>query len=73
MEDEELIFQVIEEQRALVDAATGKTREARRFAERRDRALDGAGAYEVEDTAPEPESGRNVLKDHPGFEVEEWS
>lgn len=73
LEDEELIFQVIEEQRALVDAASGKTREARRFAERRDRALDGAGAYEVEDTQTEPESGRNVLKDHPGFEVEEWS
>ena len=73
LEDEELIFQVIEEQRALVDAASGKTREARRFAERRDRALDGAGAYEVEDTAPEPETSRNALKDHPGFEVEEWS
>ncbi|WP_054006408.1 Mu transposase C-terminal domain-containing protein [Cypionkella psychrotolerans] len=39
LEDENLIFAVIEEQRALVDVAAGKTREARRFAERRDRAL----------------------------------
>lgn len=73
LEDEELIFQVIEEQRALVDAASGRTRAARRSAERRDRALDGAETYEDEDIASEPESGRNVLKDHPGFEVEEWS
>ena len=73
LEDEELIFQVIEEQRALVDAASGRTREARRSAERRDRALDGAGYYEIEDTAPEPEESENALKNHPGFEVEEWS
>ena len=54
LEDEELIFQVIEEQGALVDAASGRTREARRLAERRDRALDTTGAFEDEDTAPEP-------------------
>lgn len=73
LEDEELIFAVIEEQRALVDAATSRTREARRFSERRDRALDGAGAYEAEDADLEPEESVNVLRDHPGFEVEEWS
>ncbi|GAW37408.1 transposon Tn7 transposition protein TnsB [Roseovarius sp. A-2] len=73
LEDEDLIFQVIEEQRALVDAASGKTREARRSAERRDRALDGAGKYEIEEVASEPEKSENALKNHPGFEVEEWS
>ena len=73
LEDEDLIFAVIEEQRALVDAASSRTREARRFLERRDRALDGAGAYEAEDAVPEPEESENVLRDHPGFEVEEWS
>ncbi len=73
LEDEDLIFAVIEEQRALVDAASSRTREARRFSERRDRALDGVGAYEAEDADPEPNESENVLRDHPGFEVEEWS
>jgi len=73
LEDEGLIFAVIEEQRALVDAASSRTREARRFSERRDRALDGVGAYEAEDADPEPKESENVLRDHPGFEVEEWS
>jgi putative transposase len=73
LEDEDLIFQVIEEQRALVEVASGRTREARRMAERRDRAFDGAGANEIEDGDPEPEADESALKDHPGFEVEEWS
>lgn len=73
LEDEDLIFGVIEEQRALVDAATSRTREARRFSERRDRALDGVRVYEVEDADLEPAKTENVLRDHPGFEVEEWS
>ncbi|MDD9727598.1 transposase family protein [Roseovarius sp. SK2] len=73
LEDEALIFAVIEEQRALVDAASSRTREARRFSERRDRALDGVGAYEAVDAGPEPKESENVLRDHPGFEVEEWS
>ncbi|WP_104018126.1 Mu transposase C-terminal domain-containing protein [Roseovarius nitratireducens] len=73
LEDEDLIFAVIEEQRALVDAASTRTREARRFSERRDRALDGVGAYEAEDADPRPEENENVLRNHPGFEVEEWS
>ena len=72
LEDEQLIFQVIEEQRALVDAAAGETREARRVAERRDRALDGARTYAVEEMDPESKENIGVL-DHPGFEVEEWS
>ena len=73
LEDEALIFAVIEEQRAMVDAAASKTREARRFSERRDRALDAAGNYSVEDANPEAEESENVLRDHPGFYVEEWS
>jgi putative transposase len=73
LEDEDLIFAVIEEQRALVDAASTRTREARRISERRDRALDGVGAYEAEEAEQEPKDSENVLRDHPGFEVEEWS
>ena len=73
LEDEDLIFAVIEEQRALIDAASSRTREARRFSERRDRALDRVGAYEAEGADPEPNESENVLRDHPGFEVEEWS
>lgn len=73
LEDEALIFAVIEEQRALVDAASSRTREARRLSERRDRALDGVGAYEAEDADPESKECENVLRDHPGFYVEEWS
>ena len=73
LEDEELIVAVIEEQRALVDAASSKTREARRFSERRDRALEGVGAFEAADAEQEPKDSENVLRDHPGFEVEEWS
>jgi len=68
-----LIFAVIQERRALVDAATSKTREARRFSERRDRALDGARVYEVEDADLKLKKSENVLRNHPGFEVEEWS
>ena len=73
LEDEDLLFAVIEEQRSLVDAASSRTREARRFSERRDRALDGVGAYEAEDADPGPQEDQAVFKNHPGFEVEEWS
>jgi putative transposase len=72
LEDEALIFAVIEEQRAVVDAAAGKTREARRFAERRDRALTGVEpAATEENDADDAEPGD--LHDVPTFEVEEWS
>lgn len=72
LEDEALIFAVIEEQRVLVDAAAGKTKAARRSAERRDRALSGV------ETAAAPENGADHVEpgDHcdvPTFEVEEWS
>ncbi|WP_299682825.1 transposase family protein [uncultured Roseobacter sp.] len=73
LEDEDLIFEVIEEQRALVQDASVRTREARRTAERRERALDGTAAKgtEVEDHMSEMDE--NALRNHSGFEVEEWS
>lgn len=72
LEDENLIFAVIEEQRTLVDAASGKTREARRFAERRDRALVGAEPSRIEENDPNPVEFGDIL-DVPRFDVEEWS
>jgi putative transposase len=72
VEDETLIFAAIEEQRALVDAATAKTREARRFAERRDRALSGVEPSPIEEIDPDPADPIDIL-DLPTFDVEEWS
>jgi putative transposase len=72
LEDENLIFAVIEEQRALVDTASSKTREARRFAERRDRALTSVESSVIEENDPEHAESGDIL-DVPTFEVEEWS
>ncbi len=72
LEDEGLIFAVIEEQRALVDAATSNTREARRFAERRDRALAGVEPSLIDENDPDYREPSDIL-DVPTFEVEEWS
>lgn len=72
LEDENLIFAVIEEQRALVDTASSKTREARRFAERRDRALAGVEPAAIEENDPEHSESGDIL-DVPTFKVEEWS
>ena len=72
LEDETLIFAVVEEQRALVDAATGKTRAARRLAERRDRALSGVELAAIEEITPDHAEACDIL-DVPTFEVEEWS
>jgi len=72
LEDENLIFAVIEEQRALVDVAAGKTREARRFAERRDRALASVEPPVIDRNGPDY-AGSNDILDVPTFEVEEWS
>jgi putative transposase len=72
LEDETLIFAVVEEQRALVDAATGKTRAARRLAERRDRALSGVEPAAIEEITPDHAEACDIL-DVPTFEVEEWS
>jgi len=72
LEDEGLIFAVIEEQRALVDAAAGKTLEARRFLERRDRALAGMVPSLIDENDPEYGEPSDIL-DVPTFDVEEWS
>lgn len=72
LEDEGLIFAVIEEQRALVDTAARKTREARRFAERRDRALAGVEPSRIDENGPEYAERGDIL-DVPTFDVEEWS
>ncbi len=72
LEDENLIFAVIEEQRALVDTASRKTREARRFAERRDRALTSVQPSATEEHDAEHAESGDIL-DVPTFEVEEWS
>lgn len=76
--DEELIFETIERQRTIVDEASRRTKEARRFMERRDRAFDGAATQ-----GNFGESARGVkaeLDDPPIdfskvtiFPVEEWS
>ena len=42
--DEALIFETIERQRAIVEEASPRTKEARRLMERRERALDAADA-----------------------------
>lgn len=72
LEDENLIFAMIEEQRALVDTASSKTREARRFAERRDRALASVESAAIEENVPKYSESGDIL-DVPTFEVEEWS
>lgn len=63
---------MIEEQRALIDTASSKTREARRFAERRDRALAGVEPAAIEENVPKYSESGDIL-DVPTFEVEEWS
>ncbi|RTL86883.1 transposase [Ancylobacter aquaticus] len=74
--DEQLIFETIEAQRALVDEATRRTKAARQLAEKRDRALDTAAAQSS--LAPaEPgqaEDDRPIdWSKVPIFPVEEWS
>lgn len=69
--DDRLIFETIEQQRVLVDAAARATKLARRGAERRDRALGASKAAfelaEVADTDNEP------ALQLPPLIVEEWS
>jgi putative transposase len=76
--DEQLIFETIEHQRALVEEATRRTKAARRLAERRDRALDAVGrhgpAAPVEPSKAEAEDDRPIdWSKVPVFPVEEWS
>ena len=78
--DEGLISETIEQQRAMVDAATAKTRGARRLAERRDRALSPRSSAsssewvcdEGEQAGTKDDAEVKIL-DVPYFEVEEWS
>lgn len=74
--DEQLIFETIEAQRALVDEATRRTKAARQLAEKRDRAL-GAAAPNKSSAPAEPpqiEDDRPIdWSKVPVFSVEEWS
>ncbi|WP_292227412.1 Mu transposase C-terminal domain-containing protein [Mesorhizobium sp.] len=73
--DEQLIFETIEAQRALVEDATRRTKAARQLAERRDRALGAAASNSP--VAAEPaqiEDERPIdWSKVPVFPVEEWS
>jgi putative transposase len=73
--DEQLIFETIESQRALVEDATRRTKAARQLAERRDRALEAAASNAL--VAAEPaqiEDERPIdWSKVPVFPVEEWS
>jgi putative transposase len=74
--DEQLIFETIERQRAIVEEASRRTKEARRLAERRDRALAGAaarGCSEESETAAELDDPPIDFSKLPIYPVEEWS
>jgi putative transposase len=69
-----LIFETIEQQRALVADAARRTRSARRSGERVDRAFAGASASLTIPADPAPDKGKPLnFKDYPIFPVEEWS
>lgn len=74
--DEQLIFETVEAQRALVDEATRRTKAARQLAEKRDRAL-GAAASNRAPAATEPSQAEGDQpidwSKVPVFPVEEWS
>lgn len=74
--DEQLIFETIEAQRALVDEAARRTKAARQLAEKRDRALGAAKP----NRSPAPAEPQQAEDDRPIdwskvpiFPVEEWS
>ena len=72
--DEQLIFETIEQQRALVADAARRTRSARRSGERADRAFAGASTNLTIPVDPAPDEGKPLnFKDYPIFPVEEWS
>ena len=73
--DEQLVFDTIERQRAIVEEASRRTKEARRLMERRERGLDGAaerGGLE-EGTAPIADDTPIDFSKITLFPVEEWS
>lgn len=69
--DEQLIFDTVERQRQLVDAAGHKTRSARRHVERRDRSLMATGDRNF--AVPEIAHDEEYDIDLPPLAVEEWS
>jgi putative transposase len=69
--DEQLIFDTIESQRRLLDAAALATKTARREVERRRRSLTVPRAEN--DPLPEPSGEDEELEDLPPLTVEEWS
>jgi putative transposase len=69
--DEQLIFETVERQRQLVDAAGHKTRSARRHTERRDRSLMATGDRNF--AVPEIAHDEECDTDLPALAVEEWS
>lgn len=72
--DEQLIFETIEQQRALVADAARWTKSARRAGERADRAFAGASANLIAPAEPRPDEGKPTnFNDYPIFPVEEWS
>ena len=74
--DEQLIFDTIESQRALVEAAARRTKSARRQAERRDRLLEASAERRAPDRLEpgDAEADRKIDWDKvPVFPVEEWS
>jgi putative transposase len=71
--DEQLIFETIERQRALVAEAARRTKSARRSIERSNRAFAGASVHR---DAPEqqPDEDKPIdFRKYPIFPVEEWS
>lgn len=75
--DEELIFTTIQAQRDLVNSAERETKAIRRHKARRAHLkrgsmIDVTPATEPSDTLPAPKNTGSVLRDHPGFYVEEW-
>lgn len=73
--DEQLIFEIIEAQRVLVDEATVRTKAARQLVEKRERALGAAAPNRPAPTAPaQPEDDRLIdWSKVPVYVVEEWS
>ena len=72
--DEQLIFETIEQQRALVADAARRTRSARRSGERADRAFAGASTNLTIPVDPAPDEFKSLnFNDYPIFPVEEWS
>jgi len=69
--DEQLIFDTIEQQRGLLQAAARETKAVRRRIERRDRSL--AATFDADVADQGSDLGADVLSELPPLTVEEWS